>query len=339
MEFSGYYYNGKNSGREDVSAEFINGRIIVRSDRGVLCDYNADSVLMKSGVGSAPSHIIFPDGSSVETKDNAAVNHIQASLKKNSLWLFVGRLESRRRYIFLSFVSVVLIFLGAFFYGVPALSKAVAFSLPVETNRVIANGTLKMLDEHLFSPSRLTVERKAGLTESFDRMLRGLPEGFEYKLVFRSGGKLGANAMALPDGTVVVTDELVNLSGRDEEITAVLAHELGHVAMRHGVRTLLQGSVISAAVIAVTGDVSSLTVGIPALLVKSKYSREFEREADRFAIKLLTEHNISVIYFADILTKLSEQHKESGSRVTDYISSHPATKERVKMIREAAEGI
>lgn len=51
--------------------------------------------------------------------------------------------------------------------------------------------------------------------------------------------QIGANAFALPDGTLVVTDELVELAGdNDDEVLAVLAHELGHIHERHGLRLL-----------------------------------------------------------------------------------------------------
>ena len=54
-------------------------------------------------------------------------------------------------------------------------------------------------------------------------------------LLFRDGGKFGANAFALPSGKIIVTDQLASLLN-DEQIVGVLAHELGHVVYRHGMR-------------------------------------------------------------------------------------------------------
>ena len=54
-----------------------------------------------------------------------------------------------------------------------------------------------------------------------------------YRLELRSGEALGANALALPSGIVIMTDDLVALAKSDDEIGAVMAHELGHVRGRH----------------------------------------------------------------------------------------------------------
>jgi Zn-dependent protease with chaperone function len=67
----------------------------------------------------------------------------------------------------------------------------------------------------------------------------------------------------------------------------VLAHEAGHVIGRHGLRQVLQNSMTTLFVLYATGDASSLGVALPVVLVQAGYSREFEAEADRFALDLL----------------------------------------------------
>ncbi len=172
--------------------------------------------------------------------------------------------------------------------------------------------------------------------DSFNRLLKDLPEGFRYRLLFRDGGELGANALALPDGAVIVTDQLIEIAEEHEEVVSVLAHELGHVVRRHGVRTVLQSSVVSAVAIAFTGDISSLTIGIPTLLVESKYSKVFEKEADRFAVDMLKAQGIEEVHFANMLTRLSNINGGGESKILTYISSHPSTKERVQMIKNSS---
>ncbi len=108
---------------------------------------------------------------------------------------------------------------------------------------------------------------------------------------------------------------------------------------RHGVRTVLQSSVVSAVAIAFTGgDISSLTIGIPTLLVESKYSKVFEKEADRFAVDMLkAQGGIEEVHFANMLTRLSNINGGGGeSKILTYISSHPSTKERVQMIKNSS---
>jgi Zn-dependent protease with chaperone function len=83
----------------------------------------------------------------------------------------------------------------------------------------------------------------------------------------------------------VITDDLVKIAKSDDEIIAVLAHEIGHVRGRHALRQLLQAAGISALAVAVLGDVSSFSaiLGAAPALLHAKHSRDFEREADTFA--------------------------------------------------------
>ena len=171
-------------------------------------------------------------------------------------------------------------------------------------------------------------------------MTAPLDDGHEYQLEFRRSEDIGANAFALPSGIVVMTDELVELAKSDEEIVAVLAHEIGHVRGRHALRQLLQAAGISALAVALLGDVSSIS-GIlsaaPALL-HAKHSRDFEREADVFAKQWLREHDID----GDALRRDPVPHDRFARRTRrsgaiDYFSSHPPTDERVRCSPETAE--
>lgn len=97
-----------------------------------------------------------------------------------------------------------------------------------------------------------------------------------YQLNFRKNPVIGANAFALPGGYMLITDELIDLANNNDEIVAVLAHELGHVKGRHALRQTLQGTVSGFIIIAITGDVSSIASGLPALMMNISYSRELE---------------------------------------------------------------
>lgn len=126
------------------------------------------------------------------------------------------------------------------------------------------------------------------------------------QLVFRSSRPLGPNALAVPSGIVVMTDSLVNLSQDDNELIAVLAHEMGHLKQRHQLRRLLQSSATGLLLVAVTGglsSVASLGAWLPTLLVDSKYSRSLDSDADDFSLAFLTSHNIPRTALANILQR------------------------------------
>jgi Zn-dependent protease with chaperone function len=128
-----------------------------------------------------------------------------------------------------------------------------------------------------------------------------------------------------------MTDELVELSQSDDELAAVLAHEVGHVVHRHSLRMLLQNSATSILMVAIVGDISSASVlvaSVPTVLVQARHSRQFEEEADDYAYAWLDRAGISRRTFGAILERLEEKY--GGQDIPSWISSHPPTAQRVR---------
>ena len=142
---------------------------------------------------------------------------------------------------------------------------------------------------------------------------------------------MGANAFALPDGSIIFTDELIRLLKTNEEIFAVFAHELGHVVKHHSLRQLLQSTSVALISYLIIGESTDGMLeainALPALLMNSSYSREFESEADDYAIRLMLELNIPTYYLGNALEHLSRYHSSDGG--IKYLSSHPPTEERI----------
>jgi len=94
------------------------------------------------------------------------------------------------------------------------------------------------------------------------------------------------------------------------------------------------------------GDVSSLLATAPAVIMQAKYSRDMEREADEYAEKTLQLNALSPCLLAGILNKLEAAHlatrknkeqqpeaePKNNHAVMDYLSSHPATQERIGLL-------
>lgn len=212
----------------------------------------------------------------------------------------------------------------------------------------LGKSTMNVLDRAVMEPSALPEMRQQQLSAAFERLV--VPGGAKprYRILFRKGEGIGANALALPDGTIVMTDELVKLATDDEEILAVLAHELGHISRRHSLRMLIQGSIVAFVVSWYIGDVSSVAAGLPTLLLQASYSREHEAESDRYAAAMLRANGISPKRLGDMLQKLERAHRktgdgkhepagaETGSRregaLNDYFATHPGTAERIRAL-------
>lgn len=189
-----------------------------------------------------------------------------------------------------------------------------------------------MLDRTLFAPTVLDESTRARLRGRFDTIVRDLNLSEPCELLFRRSPQVGANAFALPSGAVVLTDEIVELAVDDDELVTVLAHELGHVAYRHALRQVLQSSTVALLTVALTNDagtVSSAVATIPTLLVEMQFSREFEREADDFALAFLHTHAIDPAHFADLLDRL--EGKTDGTM--SFLSTHPSAAARAARFR------
>jgi Zn-dependent protease with chaperone function len=191
--------------------------------------------------------------------------------------------------------------------------------------------TLKLLDGKILMPSKIADERRRALSAKFHALR--LPEGGtpDSELLFRGSPQLEANAFTLPDGTIIVLDDLLTSIGDDPQTLAVFAHELGHAHGSHGLQLLLQSSAIGAFWTLYIGDISNLLAAAPAAMVQAKYSQELESQADDYAARLLMHNGMSPALLADALEKLAESH--SGSSKGGYLSSHPSTDERLRHLR------
>jgi Zn-dependent protease with chaperone function len=225
----------------------------------------------------------------------------------------------------------------------PTLAAKAAFALPPATEELLGRETLQILDKVILKPTKLAEDRRKELTALFATMTAGHPERKGWRLEFRSGEAVGANAFALPSGIVIVTDRLVELAKSDDEIAAVLAHEIGHVNRRHALRHLMQNSATALLIATVTGDITSMTslaATMPTVLIDAKYSRDFEREADDAAVAYLKARRLPLKSYADILTRIGDDHrkeKKGDSQFGELFDDHPGMQERVKRVLEGGK--
>ncbi len=155
--------------------------------------------------------------------------------------------------------------------------------------------------------------------------------------------KSEVNAFALPDGHILIFSGLINQTRSPEQLAGVLAHEIGHIESRHGIRQIIRvlgiGYLISSAVGAgIEGlEVPETISEIANILIYYKYSREFEKEADLTSIKLLRNAGMNpggIIQFLETMDK-----GKHTPEFLNWINSHPDFNARVKYLKEAYEKI
>jgi Zn-dependent protease with chaperone function len=300
--------------------------------------FSFDKLRVEARLGNAPRSIYLQDDMQLECSNNDAIDELEVAIRGASkLRVRAHLLESSWKWAGAAVLVTGLVCALAFKWGVPWLAQRVAEGLPPRVVYQLGEGTLDALDQVLFEPSTLPLARKEHVRDLLSRVSSDEPE-LPIHLECRQAGM--PNAFALPNGTIVVTDEFVELAKSDDELTAVLAHEVGHVKHRHTLRLALENSAIGLIAFAYLGDVSQLAgivASLPTILAHAHYSQGHETEADTYALSYLKAKGLPTEAFADILERMEQTIRGSDAQDTPevlrYLESHPGTRERIQRFR------
>ena len=153
------------------------------------------------------------------------------------------------------------------------------------------------------------------------------------------------NAFALPGGYFYVNSGLIKLAGSEAELAGVMAHEIAHVAARHGTKQATKGQITNLATIPLiflggwTGYGIRQAAGLAVPLTFLKFSRNFEREADFLGVQYLYKTGYdpaAMVQFFERL-KAKKKKKTSKSRIAKMFKTHPLTEDRIKRIQKVID--
>jgi predicted Zn-dependent protease len=192
----------------------------------------------------------------------------------------------------------------------------------------------RWLGEHM--PTPYPGKPSPALQSRMEALLKCLPENSPLRgrsFSVRIADSPEINAVALPGGRFVVFRGLLDEVGSENELTMVLAHELGHFAHRDHLRGLGRGLGITVLSLLVFGRDSSISnvAGKLFLDVESHYSRRQEAAADRFALKLLVARYGHAGGATDLFRRLS---KRVGGRLPYLLASHPHPLDRIRALEK-----
>lgn len=337
----GQWFDGRSSRPRAVRLECRQaGTLELVTDDGVRHEWPGEEVELGARLGATPRTLRRAGHGHVECADAAELDAWLPG-RTSGVERFADWLERRRLAIAVAAAAVVLATLGFVQFGLPAAAKLVAGRMPRAVEVHTSDQVVALLRHGGVSPSRLPVRWRERLDRSFRALVRGQPRADELTLEFVDGPGIGANAFALPDGRIFVTDDLVELARSDDELLAVLAHEAGHHVHRHGMRQAIESSSVFVLAGLLFGDVSgsSLAVSIPVTLLSNGFSRGHEREADAYGFRLLAGQGISPAVFASVMRRLAKTHPEGGGDIVAYLSTHPPTPERIAAAEAAARRV
>ncbi|MQQ08226.1 M48 family metalloprotease [Epibacterium sp. SM1979] len=318
------------SARLDVSADWI---FLTDPDDGLLLTKSAPlDVRLDQAAGAGPRNVYFADGWMFQTEDHQISILMQEPLPSRLLRHFeIFRLRLAA-FIFLSLLSAF----AAWSLAVPALVTVAVWLTPHAALSQIDKASIKSLDLTVFEESDLSADKQKDQKRVLKQLMLSVDANRPFTLIFREMPGMGANAAALPGGTIIVSDELVTRYGDDPTVIAgVLAHEMGHVVEQHGLKQLYRALTVYALITLVAGDVGPILENVlleGQTLASLSYSRKHELSADRFAVDLLYKSGFSPEGLQRLFKDVEETDGENS-----WFATHPSSAERLKQIKEMAD--
>lgn len=308
---------------------------VVAGDRGIPVFGTPEDVQLDAPVTGLPRKLWFGTGHLFECDDHLAFEHLAALVEARK----VGRPKSLgigpAKWVAIIVLAVVMPV--AVWLGYPVAADGVAKALPSSIDRMIGESAVAELDGKLFKPSRLPVRDIQRIQTQFDEIVAVSDLGDqEVRLLFRRGAfkAIDVNALAFPDGTIILLDGLVTLSEHDDEIAAVLAHEIGHVKHRHSLRKIVRATGVTVLATMLLGDSSSLVEEIIAAgagIAELTFSREFELESDREAGIIMRKLGRNPEALVDLLRRIVADCGEACEE-TGLLSTHPGLRDRLETV-------
>ena len=223
--------------------------------------------------------------------------------------------------------------IGAYLYGVPLLASRLVAIVPPAWERSLGETVAQQMEASLDgeagfqlcddNPDSLANQ---SITRFGAEVLAGSGSPFDLDIrVVRSDVP---NAFALPGGQVFFFSSLLEQAQTPDEFAGVLAHEVGHVAYRHGMEQLISTAGTGALIGFILGDMTGISVaaGLGATIIDARFSRDAERQADAFAAQVAQRMDFNPAGLADLVNRVGVDVE--FARALALLSTHPLTDDR-----------
>jgi predicted Zn-dependent protease len=337
------FFDGKTTARHAVTVELAPKALrILAADGAVLADWGYDELEQLATPADVfrVGRIGGPLLARLEVRDAdlaAAIDELSVPVDRT------GRSERRmrRRIILWSLVATASLVLVAA-VGLPLIATRLTPLIPYALERKLGEAVDVQVRSSL-DTRNLGAAFECGAREgeragraAFDKLMSNLeraaalPYRFSTAVVRQSD----ANAIALPGGHIYVYQGLIEKAETADELAGVIAHEIGHLAHRDGVRSILQAAGLSLLFGMLLGDfVGGGAVVIAATAVlKTRYSREVEGAADAYGVALMTRIGGDARALGALLLRIAGTTHPGPKILLD----HPETRERVAAIEALA---
>jgi beta-barrel assembly-enhancing protease len=194
----------------------------------------------------------------------------------------------------------------------------------------------------------LNDRRVEGYVSEIVRRLASVAPGAKYPYQIRVVNASDINAFSLPGGFMYVNRGLIEAARSEPELAGVLAHEMAHVALRHGTHQASKAYLTQAGLGILGGllgrgrnpsQVFQVIGGLGLNALFLKFSRDIEYQADTVGAQIMARAGYDPRAMADFFQVLREQQRRNPSRLAQFFSDHPAPADREARIRQEAQRI
>lgn len=285
-------------------------------------------------VSGGPVLMSFGDVWTFDTEDTKGVEALLGPMADG--WL--SRVETWHPRLIIVIAMSVLGVLAIWKWGLDILVGAAIALTPASVVSTMDAGNLAAMDRLLAGPTELSQADQDMVREIFEDIQDHAPDApyGDYTVLFRKADAIGPNAFALPGGTVVVTDALVQDFGDPDVIAGILGHELAHVSQRHSLRQLYRSLSIYGLVAVIAGDVGPILEDVlleGSALASLAYSRDHEASADVIGIKTSHAAGYDAAALATFFETLAKDYGDGGP---EWLSTHPSNAARIDTIKSLA---
>ncbi|MCF8719528.1 M48 family metallopeptidase [Nitrospina gracilis] len=356
--FRAWYYDGRTANKHPVLIRATPQSLTLRFKNGQEIDWPYPQIrLSPSGKGKKSVHLERTTGDPAQSvteqllvEDTTFLEQVEA-IAPNALGSFWSRpkhASSRRILLWLAVVAIPFLLYGVWTLAIPAMADRVAENVPVEWEVKLGDTVYESLFRG--APQTAVGTQKQMLDAISERLLATVPDQpYDFRVSIHPSNQI--NALALPGGIVVVFQGLLNQTESAEELAGVLAHEFQHVLHRHSTRGIIRQLASGMLLSMMVGDTNSVMSGVlqtAGELDSLRFSRSMETEADREGMKMIIAARIDPKGMVRVFEKLEKEEKkllemvqdETGNvpEWTQYLSTHPAAGNRVKMLEKMSAG-
>lgn len=323
------FFNGRSNRKRSVSLRFADGIDIIENG-AVVETWPFDKVRRAdspTGLMRFSSESALPLAR-LEVKDTATQGTVEAYCR--ALDAGAASPGQTRRIVGWSLAAVCSILMLSF-YGIPYAADRIAPLLPVAVEQRLGDAVDKQAN-FLFGEERCErADGQAAFVKLVDKLRTA--GGMSLPLEAHVVRSKIPNAFALPGGRVYILDGLLQKAQNADEVAGVLAHELGHVQHRDGVRRIIQTGGTSFLIGLLFGDVtgSSAMVFVGRSMFDASYSRDQEKAADTFAIDTMHKLGRSPKPMGTLLVRVTGKEADKS---LSLFASHPFSEDRLARMSE-----